>query len=354
VEQAIFSLMTLATHWMRPRYNARLQSLEAQIRMLRSRIDSSRIVPTPTERAELLRLGAAMEHDIDELMHVVLPSTYKKWRRESRAKKFPRPSGRPRTPFATRRLVLRFARENMRWGYRRIVGELKKLGIRISPTTIRRVLKEEGHFPDPQKATKNPPIPWTTFVHANLESIVATDFFTKRIFTLSGVREAYVLIFIHLGSRKVYCSKSTYHPNAQWVMQQAGNAAMWMDEESIEPRYLIRDRDQKFPHQFDQFWKPDVRCIRIPPKAPKANSFAEGYIASTKREVLNHFVCFSRRQLDHILSVWIRYYHEQRPHRGVGRDNTVLLEDFVPQRDGPVRCKAELGGLLKSYYRDAA
>ncbi len=342
------------TQWMRPRYNARMQLLEAQIRMLRSRVDASRIVPTPQERAELLRLGAAMDHDIGEVMHVVLPETYRKWLRQLRGVKPFRALGRPRTPFATRRLVLRFATENLRWGYRRIVGEFKKLGIRIGATTIREILKEEGHFPDPQKATKTPSIPWTTFVHAHIETIVSCDFFTKPVLTLGGIRKAYVLAFIHLGSRKVYCSPSTYHPNSKWIMQQARNASMWMEDEGISPRFVIRDRDRKYPDEFDEFWKPEVRCIRIPPRAPKANAFVESFIGSTKREVLNHFVCFSRGQLDYILRVWLKHYHEQRPHRGVGRDNTVLDTSFVPTTEGAIRCKSELGGILKSYYREAA
>ena len=155
----LYSVLILLTQWMRPRYNARMQLLEAQIRRLRSRVDTSRIVPTPQERAELLRLGAAMDHDISEVMHVVLPATYHKWPRQLRGVKSFRASGRPRTPFATRRLVLRLATENLRWGYRRIVGEFKKLGIRIGATTIRDILKEEGRFPDPHKATKTPSIP---------------------------------------------------------------------------------------------------------------------------------------------------------------------------------------------------
>ena len=233
-------------------------------------------------------------------------------------------------------------------------GEFKKLGIRIGATTIRAILKEEGHFPDPKKATKKPPIPWTTFVHAHMETIVACDFFTKRVFTLGGIRDAYVLVFIHLGSRKAYYSPSTYHPNAKWIMQQARNASMWMEDEGIRPRFIIRDRDRKYPDEFDAFWKPDLRCIRIPPKAPKANSFVESHIGKMKHEVLNNFFCFSRGQLDYILRVWLKHYHEQRPHRGVGRDNTVLDVDFVTQTEGPVRCKSELGGILKSYYREAA
>ena len=96
------------------------------------------------------------------------------------------------------------------------------------------------------------------------------------------------------------------------------------------------------------------RLLTGVPKAPKANAFCESYIGSTKREVLNHFICFSRGQLNYINRVWMKYYHGHRPHRGVGRDNTVLDVDFVPQTEGRVRCKAELGGILKSYYREAA
>jgi len=354
MDAVLFSLVTLATQWLRPRYNVRLRLLEAQIRMLRARIDTSRIVPTPQERAELLRLGSAINHDIDEVMHVVAPATYRKWLRQLRGTKRFRPLGRPRTPMATRLLVVRLATENLRWGYRRIVGEFKKLGIRIGATTIRDILKKEGHFPEPQKATRKPPIPWTTFIHAHLETIVSCDLFTKRIFTLGGIRRTYVIVFIHLGSRKVFHSPSTYHPNSDWIMQQARNASMWMEDEGIKPRFLIRDRDRKYPDEFDTFWKPDVRCIRIPPKAPKANSFVESYISSTRREILNHFICFSRGQRDHILRVWLKYYHEQRPHRGVGRDNTVLDENFIPITEGTIRCKSELGGILKSYYREAA
>ena len=354
MDAMLFSLVTLLAQWLRPRYNARMRLLEAQIRMLRARIDTSRIAPTPKERTDLLRLGAAMNHDIDELMHVVVPATYKKWVRQLRGGKAHRPSGRPRTPRATRELVLRMATENLRWGYRRIVGELKKLGIRIGATTIRDILKREGHLPEPQKATKKLPIPWTTFVHAHLETIVSCDFFTKRVFTLGGIRRAHVLVFIHLGSRKVFCSPSTYHPDSKWIMQQARNASMWMEDEGIKPRFLIRDRDRKYPDEFDTFWRPDVRCIRIPPKAPKANSFVESFVSSTRRETLNHFICFSRGQLDYIIDIWLRHYHECRPHRGVGRDNTVLDEAFVPQTESRVRCRSDLGGILKSYYREAA
>jgi putative transposase len=138
-------------------------------------------------------------------------------------------------------------------------------------------------------------------------------------------------------------------------MQQARNASMWMEDQGINLKFLIRDRDRKYPDEFDVFWKDaEVRPIRIPPRAPMANAFVETYIGKMKQEVLNHFFCFGLDQLDYINRVWLKHYHEQRPHRGVGRDNTVLDQTFVPETEGIVRCKTELGGILKSYYRDAA
>lgn len=137
MDRIAFGLLTLTTQWLNPRFNARMQILEAQTCMLRSRVDTSRIVPTPRERAELLRLDATFDHEIDDLMHVVIPGTYKNWLRELRGSRTHRPAGRPRTPLATRNLVMRLAKENMRWGYRRIVDELKKLDIKIGVTTIR-------------------------------------------------------------------------------------------------------------------------------------------------------------------------------------------------------------------------
>lgn len=88
---------------------------------------------------------------------------------------------------------------------------------------------------------------------------------------------------------------------------------MWMEAEGNKIRFLIRDRDRKYPDEFDIFWAPDARGIRIPPKAPKANSFIESFIGTTKREVLNHFPCFNQSQPDHILGVWLRHYHDERP-----------------------------------------
>lgn len=137
-------------------------------------------------------------------------------------------------------------------------------------------------------------------------------------------------------------------------MQQMRNASMWLDDIGVKPRFLIHDRDRKYPDEFKAFWKTeDVRCIRIPIKAPKANAYSETWIESYKRECMNHFICFGLDHLDHITMTWVTYYNTLRPHRGVGMNNEVLDETFRPQLHGTVRCK-QLGGIIKSYYREAA
>jgi putative transposase len=130
---------------------------------------------------------------------------------------------------------------------------------------------------------------------------------------------------------------------------------MWMSDEDIDPKFLIRDRDRIYPDIFDMFWKDtNVRPIKIPPRAPMANAFCESFIGTLKRECLNHFMCFGKDQLDYIIRIWLQHYHKHRPHRGVGRDNSVLDESFIPRTEGAVRCRTELGGLIREYYRDAA
>jgi putative transposase len=129
-------------------------------------------------------------------------------------------------------------------------------------------------------------MPWTQFVHAHMETMVACDFFTNLIYTLLGKYEAFVLVFLHLGSRKVYCNRSTKHPDSEWVMQQARNASMGLADDGVKQQYLIRDVDRKFLDSFKEYRKAeDVRVIRIPPKSPRANAFCECFVGTIKKSV---------------------------------------------------------------------
>jgi putative transposase len=188
-----------------------------------------------------------------------------------------------------------------------------------------------------------------------METLAATDFFTKPVLTWRGWVDAYVLVFIHLGSRRIFMSPATFNPTENWVLQQSRNASMRFEDMGINIRYLIHDRDTKYSQRFRAFWKSEkAKCIRTPVRTPVANSYIECYIGKVKRECLNHFVCVSLDQLDYINREWLAYYHEQRPHQGVDIGNKVLRPDFKPAEQGEIKREKRLGGVISWYYREAA
>jgi putative transposase len=337
-----------------PRHNAQVRFLKAQIEILRRRVPGGHIVPRPEEKAELLRIGAEFGQQVAPVLQIVKPETYRRWVNDARGGKQPKRSGRPRLGQELRDLVVRMGRENVLWGYRRIVGEMKKLGYAVGHASVRRILVEEGIHPTPEKKQhRQPPMPWNQFIASHMDSLVACDFFTKTVYTLRGKFQAYCLVFIHLGSRKVFCSSATFDPDDAWVMQQARNAAMWMQDEGIQPMMILMDRDTKFSLHFRYFWKKmGVRPKRLPVGAPDANAYCESFLSHLKAECLNHFVIFSRSQMDYVVQTWVDHYLRERPHRSLG--NWVLDPNFQPQEKGTICCRERLGGLIKSYYRAAA
>ena len=336
-----------------PRYDARLQLLSYQVNMLRNRIDDSKIIPTEEERANLMRLGAMLEHDITDVMLVVKPRTYRRWLNMKNPKRGK--PGRPRTPQATVDLILQFASDNLIWGYKHLHGELKKLGIKIGLTTIRDILKRAGHHPIPEKGGGHPPSDWKLFISSHMETLVATDFYSKPVLTWRGWVDAYVLVFIHLGSRRVFMSPATFNPKEEWVLQQARNASMWLQDLGVKASGLIRDRDTKFTTRFDAIWKSEgAKIHKTPVRALQANGYCECYIGKVKRECLNHFYCVSLRQLDYINHQWLAYYHNERPHQGVDIGNKVLRPNFTPTDKGEIKQGQSLGGVISWYYREAA
>lgn len=351
----LFPLLTLFDELLRTKCDVKMAFLKYQNQMLRDRIGTTRIVPTPEERAELLRLGELCGHDVGDLLNVVVHDTYKTWMRKVRNGVRFRRSGRRRIAEAVRALVRRLSLENNSWSYRRVCGELKKLGIFFGDTTVRNIMIEENLGPPTIPNNGKPSIAWGTFIRAHMETLCACDFFTKKVVCWHGTYTVYVLVFIHMGSRKVWHSYPTVHPDTNWVMQQCRNASMWLDDEGLRARFLIRDRDRKYPDAMKEFWKAQgCNTVKTPVRAPRANSFAESYIGTLRRECLNHFICFSADHLHHIQTVWATYYNERRPHRGVDIGNNVLDVNFTPKAKGAVKCREQLGGLIKDYYRDAA
>jgi len=360
----IVPLMLIAEAWS-TRRDAKIRFLKLQLELYKEKVPGNRVILAPEERQRLLRLGKKLEHKVDDLIGIVSVKTYKRWLREKPADQAPGRVGRRRAvPPSLRALILRLARENSGWGVRRIVGELKKLALPSSRSTVRRVLVDGGVLPDPdQRAPKGVPTPWRTFVNMHLNTMVACDFFCKNVWTPFGKRVAYGLMFIHLGSRKVFVSPGTYHPTGEWVQQQARNVTMWLEDESLELRFLIHDRNTKFTEAFDEHFRSvGEQIVKTPYQAPVANCFAESWIGTLKRECLNHFFCFSLRHLDHIVLAYTNYYNELRPHQGKDNRPLTMSNDPIHATEsppptgevGPVQRHALLGGLLSHYERKAA
>ena len=256
--------------------------------------------------------------------------------------------GRPRTAGEIRDLILRLAQENT-WGYTRILAELRKLGIMaVSRTTVRNMLAEAGLPPTPERGRTG----WDHFVRRHLDTLVACDFFTKEVWTPLGKRMAYALVFLHVGTRKVFVSSPTFHPHTRWVTQQARNTLLRLEAEGHRATILIHDRDTKFSRSFREvFASEGIRVKPLPVRSPNLNGHCEAWIGNLKRECLNHFTCFGLSHVAYLLREYAVHYNTERPHRSMGNKP---LTPTQPVRDGPIRCRARLGGVLHHYYREAA
>jgi transposase InsO family protein len=250
-----------------------------------------------------------------------------------------------------RGLVLRLARENPRWGYQRIVGELKGLGVAVSATTVRTWLQQSGLGP----AGTRRGMTWREFVRAHRHSLLAVDFFTVETIWLQRL---YVLFFIELGSRRVHLAGCTSNPSGLWVTQQARQLT-WALSDRPEPiRFLIRDRDQKFTGRFDEVFRSDgIEIVRTPFRTPEANGIAERFVRTARSECLDWLLIQNEEHLERVLAVFGDHYNGHRPHRALSLTppcsscstvtaRTVRGETCVQRRD-------RLGGVIHEYVSAA-
>jgi transposase InsO family protein len=245
----------------------------------------------------------------------VQPDTLLRWHRDLVRRKwtFPKPSGRPRIPAGTVQLVVRLAKENPIWGYRRIHGELAILGIDLAPASVWNILQR--HDLDPSANRAGPT--WGEFLRVQAETMLACDFFTVDTVLL---RRLYVLFFIALDTRRVYLTGVTAHPTGAWVVQQARNLSYECAQRARPVKCLIRDRDAKFTASFDDVFRADgIRIIRTPVRAPRANAFAERFVGTIRRECLDRVLIFGRRHLERVLAMYVEHYNGHRPHRSLGQ-----------------------------------
>ncbi len=283
---------------------------------------------------------------------IITPATLLRWHRELVRRKWTyrrARTGRPPLDPEICQLIVRMAKENPRWGYVRIQGELRKLGLRVGATTIRRLLLREGLGPTPRRGGPS----WSAFLRAQAQGILACDFFTVET---AFLKTLYVLLFIEVGTRRLHITAATRHPGGTFVTQQARNLCFELDERDEPVRFLIRDRDSKFTGPFDEVLRCEgIRTIRTPIRSPEANAFAERCVKTLRHEVLDWTLILGRRHLDRVLASYASHYNVQRPHRGI--------ELRVPSNPSPVDPMSivptierhdVLGGLIHEYHAVAA
>jgi len=283
--------------------------LRHQLAVLQRQVPRGRF--TDDDRALLSAFARVLDRD-KWTAFVVRPETLLRWYRRLVANHwtYPHRAGRPSTIAATRATTLRFAAENPTWGYRRIHGELARLGIAIGASTVWTIMKNAGIDPAPDRRSES----WTSFLRAQAAGIVACDFFTVDTVML---RRYYVLFFIELDSRRVHLAGVTGNPTGAWTTQAARNFTM-LDKRAV--RFVIRDGAGQFLAGFDDVFRADgATIIRTPPYTPVANSYAERWVGTVRRELLDCTLVWNRPHLGRLLAEYVEHYNTHRPHRSLGQ-----------------------------------
>ena len=331
---------------------------DAEILMLRHQLAVARR-PRPRvhaqltwpDRAWLALLAATLPIDrLAGMRLIVTPATIVRWHRDIVRRRWARlsrrgRSGRPATHRNVRSVVLRLARENESWGYRRIHGELAGLGITVAPSTVWRILKSAGIEPAPRRDGPG----WAEFLRSQAQGILALDFFTAGL--LNGTT-VYVLAVIEHGTRRLRILGATQHPVQSWVVQQARNLLMDLDDARTNVKFVLHDRDASFTAAFDAvFQTAGARVVRSAIQAPRMNSIMERWVGSCRRELLDRTLIWNQRHLMSVLREYEDFYNTHRPHRALNQAAPLRpLPDGATDLDHfRVRRRNRAGGVIHEY-----
>lgn len=349
----VFALLRLLPVSSRDK-DAEILALRHQLLVLQRQLGPDRVRFAPADRALLAALLHRLpRHVLKGLPLVVRPDTVLRWHRDMVARRHarrsrPRHPGRPRTVRSIRALVLRLARENPGWGYRRVHGELLVLGVKVAASTVWEILHEAGIDPAPERGSAT----WADFLRSQAEALLACDFFEA--VTLSGAR-LHVLAVIEHASRRIRILGVTPHPTAAWVARAARNLVMGLEDVGCLARYLIRDRDGRFPTLFDAILA-DAGIDVIPSgvRMPRMNSIMERWVQTCRRELPDRTLIWNQSHLLHALREFEQFYNGHRPHRGIA--NTRPLHPLPVPLAAPdriaslhIRRRDRLGGVLHEY-----
>ena len=303
------------------------------------------------DRAWLVLLtGTVPAERLAAMRLIVTPGTILRWHRDIVCRRWARlsrrgRSGRPLTRRNVRSVVLRLARENESWGYRRIHGELAALGIRVAPSTVWQILKNAGVSPAPRRDGPG----WAEFPRSQAQGVLAMDFFTADL--LNGTK-VHVLAVIEHGTRRIRILGATENPVQSWVVQQARNLLMDLEDAGMSVKFILHDRDASFTAAFDAvFQAAGVRVLRSSIQAPRMNSIMERWIGNCRRELLNRTLIWNRRHLMAVLREYEDFYNTNRPHRTLNQAAPLRsLPDGLTDLDRfRLRRRDRAGGVIHEY-----
>jgi transposase InsO family protein len=338
--------------------DAEILALRHQLAVLHRQLDGQRVRFDAADRAWLAALLHRLPRpNLRSLRLLIRPDTVLRWHRDLIARRHaaasrPRRRGRPPTVRSIGALVLRLVRENPSWGYRRVHGELLTLGITVAASTVWEILRAAGIDPAPDRATTT----WTQFLRSQAGALLAADFIET--VTLTGTR-LYVLAVIEHASRRIRILGATAHPTAAWVTQTARNLVMDLEDAGCRVKYLIRDRDGKYPAGFDQVLADaGITVVRSGIRIPRMNAVMERWVRTCRRELLDRTLILNQRHLLHALREFEAFYNAHRPHQGLANARPLaLLPEPITDPDRlahlTIRRRDRLGGILHEYEHAA-
>lgn len=323
-----------------------IEFLKIENTILRQHCLHKRIIVDDRQRQKLLKYGLPLGGKVKHLISIVHYGTFYRWVSQmyEPKNKFHR-RGRPKVVTEKiKQLIAQMAKCN-KWGYTKILGELKKLNIKyISRTSVKNILIEYGV--DPYKIRSQDS--WDQFLKRTFDTLWACDFFEKTVWTPFGRRMYKALFFINIKTRKVYLAGITKRVDHPWLMEQIHKLEHVFNHRSGKT-VLVRDRGIQFSKQFDQFFEDkNIKVLKIPHRSPNLNPYAESWVATVKRECLDHFLVIGKIHLQYLVEEFVNYYNNHRPHSSL--DN-LPLHGYPVKMDGEIHAKPVLGGLIHHYYR---
>jgi putative transposase len=318
----VFLLITRVTSWLRLSRRkevwktAEILILRHQLAVLQRR-QPGRPHLTWADRALLAALLSVIPNARRHgLRLLVTPDTILRWHRDIVRRRWAVRSmrgrtGRPAIRRNIRALVLRLARENPEWGYRRIHGELAGLGVKVAASTVWEILRNAGINPAPRRYGPT----WSQFLRSQAESILACDFFTAEL--LDGTH-AYVLAVIEHATRRIRILGVTLHPTGEWTAQQARNLLMDLGDDAHRAKFMIRDRGSNYTAAFDAILADaGIRTLLCNVRTPRMNAIAERWIGGCRRELLDRTLIWNQSHLRRILRQYETHHNQHRPHRSL-------------------------------------